>query len=287
MKTSHVVIGLLAGLSMTMAAGTFAQQQQPGQTSQGTAAPQSSQSSSAPSGTPQSPRSNIKGVLLSTDSLLGSNVRNPEGKEIGQIKQLMIDPHTGRVMYAVVAMGGFLGMGEKTVVVPWNAVVVARDGNAVALSLPQYVLQQPTEASAGSEASYTPFDEIRGSGGWGVDSPYARLYDPAREQTISGQVVRVETAAPAQGMALGMQMMIQTDDDKTTRVLVGPEWYLSRQDVEMQENIRVQVLGALAELNGQPVFVAREVQVGGQTLVLRDGKGTPMWSSLRRSASAQ
>ena len=78
--------------------------------------------------------------------------------------------------------------------------VVARDGNAVVLSLPQYVLQQPAEASTGSETLYTP-SEIRGSGGWGVDSPYGRLYDAAREQTISGQVVRVETAAPAPGMA--------------------------------------------------------------------------------------
>ena len=83
-------------------------------------------------------------------------------------------------------------------------------------------------------------------------------------------------------------MMVQTDDGKTTRVLVGPEWYLSRQDVEMQENSRVQVLGALADLNGQSVFIAREVQFGGQKLgVMRWGKGIPMWSSLRQSASAQ
>lgn len=202
------------------------------------------------------------------------------------MKQLMVDPSTGRVMYAIVAMGGFLGMGEKAVVVPWNAVLVTRQGNALALSLPQYVLQQATQAAAAPELVSTA-PESRGSGGWGTDSPYGRLYDPAREQTISGQVQRVETAAPAQDMAPGTQIMLQTDDGNTVRVLVGPEWYVSRQDVEMQENSRVQVLGSMADLNGQSVFVAREVQLGGQRLVLRDAQGTPMWSSLRRSASAQ
>jgi sporulation protein YlmC with PRC-barrel domain len=286
MKISRVVLGLLAGLSMTIATGAFAQQQPAGQTSQGPVATPSSASPAAPAQAPQSPPSTVQGVLLATDSLLGTNVRNPEGKEIGQMKQLMIDPRTGRVMYAIVAMGGFLGMGEKTVVVPWNAVAVTREGSALVLSLPQQVLQQTAQVTASPELSYTS-SELRGSGGWGVDGPYGRLYNPAQEQTISGQLLRVETAAPAPDMAPGMQMMVQTDDGKTTRVLVGPEWYLLRQDVEIQENSRIQVLGAVAELNSQPVFVAREVQIGGQTLVLRDAQGTPMWSSLRRSASTQ
>lgn len=286
MKPSRVVIGLLAGLSVTCATGALAQQQPAGQTPPPTVATPGSTSPAASSQASHISRPTIQGVLLSTDSLLGSNVRNPEGKEIGQMKQLMVDPSTGRVMYAIVAMGGFLGMGEKAVVVPWNAVLVTRQGNALALSLPQYVLQQATQAAAAPELVSTA-PESRGSGGWGTDSPYGRLYDPAREQTISGQVQRVETAAPAQDMAPGTQIMLQTDDGNTVRVLVGPEWYVSRQDVEMQENSRVQVLGSMADLNGQSVFVAREVQLGGQRLVLRDAQGTPMWSSLRRSASAQ
>ena len=87
------------------------------------------------------------------------------------------------------------------------------------------------------------------------------------------------------GMSPGVQMLVQTDDGKSTRVQVGPVWYLERQDLDMKENMHVQVTGARAEMDGQPVLMAREVQLDGQVLTLRDAQGMPMWSSLRRPAA--
>jgi hypothetical protein len=196
----------------------------------------------------------------------------------------MLDPHAGRVMYAVVAMGGFLGMGEKTVIVPWNALEVARDGKSLVLNVSPQMLQQASAYEKGKEPVSVPAGELRG-GGWGVDTPYGRLYDPAKEQTISGQVVSIEPSAPMPGMAPGMQMLVQTDDGKSTRVQVGPAWYLERQDLDVKENTHVQVTGARTEIEGQPVLMAREVQFDGQLMTLRDAQGMPMWSSLRRATA--
>jgi sporulation protein YlmC with PRC-barrel domain len=223
-------------------------------------------------------------MLLSTETLLGSDVKNLQGQDVGDLKQLMVDPHTGRVMYAVVAMGGFLGMGEKTVIVPWSALEVARDGASLVLNVSPHMLQQASAYEKGKEPVYVPTNEPRG-GGWGADTPYGRLYDPAKEQTISGQVVSRETSAPMAGMTPGMQMLVQTDDGQKTRVQVGPVWYLERQDLDMKANTHVQVTGARAEIDGQPVLMAREVQFDGQILTLRDAQGMPMWSSLRRTVT--
>jgi hypothetical protein len=82
-----------------------------------------------------------------------------------------------------------------------------------------------------------------------------------------------------------MQMLVQTEDGRSTRVQVGPAWYLERQDLDIKENTRVQVSGARAEIDGQPVLMAREVQFDGQVITLRDAQGTPIWSSLRRAAA--
>jgi len=196
----------------------------------------------------------------------------------------MLDPHTGRVMYGVVAIGGFLGMGEKTIVVPWNALEVARDGKSLVLNVSPQTLQPVPAYEKGKGPVNVPAGETRG-GGWGVDTPYGRLYDPAKEQIISGQVVSIETSAPMPGMAPGMQMLVQTDDGKNTRVQVGPTWYLERQDLDVKENTRIQITGARAEIDGQPVLLAREVQFDGQLLTLRDMQGMPMWSSVRRAAT--
>jgi hypothetical protein len=203
---------------------------------------------------------------------------------MGDLKQLMVDPHTGRVMYGVVTMGGFLGMGAKSVIVPWNAFEVARDGKSLVLNVSPQMLQQAPAYAKGKESVSVPAGEPR-DGGWGPDTPYGRLYDPAQEQTLSGQVVSIETSAPLPGMAPGMQMLVQTDDGKTTRVQVGPAWYLERQALDIKEHTRVQVAGARAEIEGQPVLLAREVQFDGQVLTLRDAQGLPMWSSLRRAAA--
>jgi len=198
MKKHSVLLGMLAVFSLMLASDVLAQQPAPPEQSK--SASQSSQSHPSASGHRPDALTAVQGVLLSTETLLGSDVKNPQGQDVGDLKQLMLDPHTGRVMYAVVAMGGFLGMGEKTVVVPWHALEVARNGKSLVLNVSPQMLQQAPAYEKGKESVYVPADEPRG-GGWGVDTSYGRLYDPAKEQTISGQVVSIETSAPMPGMA--------------------------------------------------------------------------------------
>ena len=45
----------------------------------------------------------------------------PTGDNLGDVKEVVIDPRTGKIAYAVVAFGGFLGMGEKLFAIPFNA----------------------------------------------------------------------------------------------------------------------------------------------------------------------
>jgi sporulation protein YlmC with PRC-barrel domain len=282
MKKYSVLLGVLVVLGLMLVAGILAQQPAPPE--QNKSASQSSQSYPSASGHKPDALTAVQGVLLSTETLLGSDIKNSQGQDVGDLKQLMLDPHTGRVRYAVVAIGGFLGMGEKSVIVPWHALEVARDGKSLVLNVSPQMLQQASAYEKGQETVYAPAGEPRG-GGWGVDTPYGRLYDPAKEQTISGQVVSIETSAPMSGMAPGMQMLVQTDDGERMRVQIGPMWYIARQDLDVKENARVQVTGARAEIDGQPVLMAREAQFDGQIITLRDVQGIPMWSSLRRAAA--
>jgi sporulation protein YlmC with PRC-barrel domain len=59
--------------------------------------------------------------VLAADTLQGDTVRNPSGEDLGKIESIMIDIPTGRVAYAVLSYGGFLGMGNKLFAVPWDA----------------------------------------------------------------------------------------------------------------------------------------------------------------------
>jgi hypothetical protein len=58
--------------------------------------------------------------LIESDRVEGTAVYNPSGNKIGSIKRLMIEKIGGKVAYAVMSFGGFLGMGEDEHTIPWN-----------------------------------------------------------------------------------------------------------------------------------------------------------------------
>ena len=58
--------------------------------------------------------------LIESDRVEASTVYDARGNDIGSIKRLMIEKISGRVCYAVMSFGGFLGMGSEEHAVPWN-----------------------------------------------------------------------------------------------------------------------------------------------------------------------
>ncbi len=58
---------------------------------------------------------------VKASSMIGTDVVNPKGDNLGDVKEVVIDPRTGRVAYAVVSFGGFLGMGKKLFAIPYTA----------------------------------------------------------------------------------------------------------------------------------------------------------------------
>src|SRR5215510_14826548 len=59
--------------------------------------------------------------IYRASKIIGADVENPQGEKLGDIKDVVFDPETGRVRYAVLAFGGFLGLGEKYFAVPCTA----------------------------------------------------------------------------------------------------------------------------------------------------------------------
>ncbi|PWU07769.1 MAG: photosystem reaction center subunit H [Terriglobia bacterium] len=61
---------------------------------------------------------------MGATTLAGDRVRNSAGEDLGKIEEIMIDVPTGRVAYAVLSFGGFLGMGNKLFAIPWRAMTL-------------------------------------------------------------------------------------------------------------------------------------------------------------------
>lgn len=74
------------------------------------------------------------GVLKASD-LIGTKVQGTDGKNLGNIKDLVINPEDGDIQYAVLDFGGFAGIGDKYFVVPWEALQIDQEHKHLALDL--------------------------------------------------------------------------------------------------------------------------------------------------------
>ena len=58
--------------------------------------------------------------LIASDKVEGTEVYRSTGDHIGEIERVMIEKRSGKVAYAVMSFGGFLGMGEDFYPLPWS-----------------------------------------------------------------------------------------------------------------------------------------------------------------------
>ena len=101
--------------------------------------------------------------------LLGMEVRNYQNEKLGEIKDLVMDLNSGKISYAVLAVGGFLGIGEKLIALPPSALAVSDDRSFLKLDADKAKI----EAAPGFAATNWPRPddpEFRSNRFWLKDS---------------------------------------------------------------------------------------------------------------------
>jgi sporulation protein YlmC with PRC-barrel domain len=73
--------------------------------------------------------------LMAAATLDGDKVLSADGDDIGKIKDIMLDVRSGRIAYAVLSSGGFLGLGDKLLAIPWSALTLDVDRKCFLLAM--------------------------------------------------------------------------------------------------------------------------------------------------------
>ena len=63
---------------------------------------------------------NPSGNLIAANQVQGTSVYDTKLEKLGSIEDVMIDKATGRIAYAVLSFGGFLGIGDRYYPLPWE-----------------------------------------------------------------------------------------------------------------------------------------------------------------------
>ena len=109
----------------------------------------------ATSGASASSRPPAGHALIASDRVEGTAVRRRNGDKIGTIERVMIDKISGKVAYAVMSFGGFLGMGEGHQPLPWSTLTFDTTLDAYVLDVTDDQLRDaPTVNEEGRDASY-------------------------------------------------------------------------------------------------------------------------------------
>lgn len=81
------------------------------------------------------PKVSEVGQPLRAGEIIGNDLRNTMNEGLGDIEDVVFDPETGGISHVLVETGGFLGLGEKTVAVPLEALSVTDNMNTFVLDM--------------------------------------------------------------------------------------------------------------------------------------------------------
>lgn len=73
--------------------------------------------------------------IMSSSTLEGDEVVNRQGEKLGTLEEIMLDVSGGRIAYAVLSTGGFLGVGDKLFAIPWQALTLDTDNECFILDI--------------------------------------------------------------------------------------------------------------------------------------------------------
>ena len=81
----------------------------------------------------------LQSQMITNEQLLGKEVFDKNGEEIGEVEQLVINKDDGKLAHMVIAIGGVMGMGETRYVIPWEKVSVTPE-NSINLDIDKQTL---------------------------------------------------------------------------------------------------------------------------------------------------
>jgi sporulation protein YlmC with PRC-barrel domain len=112
-------------------------------------------------------------IALSASTLIGDDVQNSKGEKLGKIEEIMLDLTAGRVLYAVLSFGGFLGIGDKLFAIPWEALIIDTAEEVVIFDIEKEVLEDAPGFDKDDWPAIAPEDDA-----WLVSVYEYYHYDP-------------------------------------------------------------------------------------------------------------
>lgn len=92
--------------------------------------------------------------LIASDKVEGTRVYDRRGNRLGHIENFMVEKRSGKVEYAVLSFGGFLGMGERHYPLPWHQLTYNENMGGYVVDISERDLERAPSHRVGESPSY-------------------------------------------------------------------------------------------------------------------------------------
>jgi sporulation protein YlmC with PRC-barrel domain len=241
-------------------------------------------------------------TLRHLTEIIGSDVQNRQQEDLGEIEDVAIDTIGGRPVAAVISYGGVLGIGERTAVVPWQALRAQPQDEAFALNIREDSLDRLALADDQQinlrdrmflQRVYRQFDQqpywetygyaVEGAqeSAWAADSEFNQQFDAQNTRTIQGRITSFGSFRPDAQATRGLRLRVESQEGQDVIVYTGPTAWMMQQaqqkNISLRNGQQISVTGSPAQIDGRSVLLAQSININGQTIELRDRQGQPQW----------
>lgn len=218
----------------------------------------------------------------STKWLASRDIVGADGRDkIAGATDLIIDRGSGRIAYVVAKTGAVLGLGGKSIAVPYEAFEWNGADEKFRLSATKEQLAQFPEFDADEWSAMLESRQGKGSALYerlsgettAYTDPYAGAFKDSKRERVEGQVKRVDRVE--MGGVEHTVLVVDTGAGER-RVTLGPSWYVSGGAFHPTRGDKVVV--ETYALPRDDVRVASRIESGDRRLAFRDKEGAPLWS---------
>jgi sporulation protein YlmC with PRC-barrel domain len=250
------------------------------------------------------------------EKIIDSEVINLEGKSIGTIDDLVIDIDTGRIAYAVLEFGGFVGFGDKLFAVPWQSLTAVPAEGIFILDQSKAKLEkapgfdkdnwpdlgdrswgagiyefyrhhgpapQITAPAATPQKQKIQRGNLAYRGYASETYPYPGIREYAYDNLFDPKTIQTVSGEIVKVEYFeDTRLIVYTDEKKPVLVALAPTGYLENQPKVLRPGNRVTVTGSEVTVDDTPLLIATDIKEGKEELQLRDNEGHPLWFGWKR-----
>jgi sporulation protein YlmC with PRC-barrel domain len=223
------------------------------------------------------------------------------GEECGKVHELVLERGSGEIAFLSIDPNqNFLGISDTKRLVPWSICSIALDGVVRIDASKDMILassEMPAKVAdlniggraAAVYAAYqvpapsfepvkpAPVSAANTDDSWSRNGPALSAIDRSADAQVRGPIVEITEVTFDGGIRPATAIKIK-DGSEDKVILLGPAWYLEKQEPRLKSGDPVEVEISRARINGKEYWLARTLTRNGSRVVLIDPNGgTPAW----------